>query len=479
MDLKKASAIEIADNIISEAPPIVCCGEAYYIFTGKSYELFTEKLMKRLAHDYFFKNDPSSWSPTKAQSVVTALQFNPRVALVEEMDAYEDYINLNNGVFQFSTKTLHPHSPDFHFTYVVQVDYDPAAQNAPTFMSFLDSVFTEDDGSPDCHTIDNIIQLGGYLIYPQIKMEKMFIFYGTGANGKSLLIDYVFKKFFHKSFLSSLSLNQLSNENSTSRKQLLRSRVNFCTEVKSSDAIESEELKKVITGEDISIERKYDDTIMHQPKCKLVAAGNRFMRFKDTSEGTRRRLMIFNFRNRFETSKKKFSLIRNAARKRIFMAKNKDEMVAGLQAELPAILNIFLGGLERLRDNNWRFEESPNNENVFKEYIEESDYLGTWLETHLEEDDEGMLRAKDILDAYRSWWSYNFPEKKFDISTKLLGRRLKDLFRLDVQSMNIIIDGKKTTTSIYKLKFLENEIWQILDTVTSSGNQSTTQDQLL
>lgn len=471
MNIAKASPIEIADEIISQSQKIVKSGDVFYVYNGQYYEPLTDDMLGQEIFNLYIKEQPDAWSVNKTNNIIAAIKYHPLVKHVPEMDAYDDYMNLTNGILQFSTKELHPHSDDFFFTTMVNVPYDPTATEAPAFMEFLNTVFTDANLEPDFHTIENILQLGGYLIYPQIKMEKMFIFYGTGANGKSLLIDYVFKKFFDKKFLSSLSLNVLSNESSTSRKQLLRSRVNFATEQKSSDAIESEELKKVITGEDISIERKYEDTIMHQPKCKIVVAGNRFMRFKDTSEGTRRRLMIFSFDNRFETNIEKYKRTQNPKAKRIFLAKNKDEMVSNFQKELPAILNLFLDGLQQLKDNNWHFYESMNNEKVFGEYLEDSDYIGTWLTDNLQEDPNGLLPIKKILEQYRNWWQYNFPDKKFDMSTRLIGRRIKDLFRIDAELMNILLDGRRTTTSCYKMKFIEDETVSAIDELLNSDEQ--------
>lgn len=454
MNLAKASPIEVADELVGLFNQMIISDDILYTFNGKTYETLTDFEIGQQIYNLYVKNNPEAWSPNKSNAITIAMKYHPGIKRVAALDDYDDYINLNNGILQFSTRTLIPHSPDFYFTSIVSIDYDPSpdSQMSPALNSLLDSIFTNDDHTPDIHTIDNIIQLGGYLIYPKIKMEKMFIFYGGGSNGKSLLIDYVYKLFFDRKFISSLSLNVLSNEASTARKQLLTSRVNFATEQRAGD-LESEELKKVVTGEDISIERKYEDNINFKAKCKILIAGNRFIRFKDTSEGLRRRLLIFHFKNRFETNKKKYLSLVNPASKRIFPAADKDALTSALFAERSAILNMFLDGLQRLKDNNWQFYESENSEEIFNEYLEESDYLGTWLEEHFVPTPDATMHigVKEIQDNYRKWWEYNFPDKKFDVSTKLMGRRIKDIFRIDSHRVNIFIDGKSTTTTVYYL----------------------------
>ena len=471
MNLSKASPIEVSDAIVSELPPLVMCQNILYSFNGKEYESLTDFAIGQHIYNMYVKTNPESWSPNKSSSITQAIKYHPSIKLIDEFDNYEDYTNLNNGILRFSDRTLLPHDPGFYFTTHVAVDYipptpdNPSISSSPALTRLLDTIFTEDDGSPDVHTIDNILQLGGYLIYPKIKMEKMFIFYGGGSNGKSMLIDYAFKIFFDKKFISSLSLNVLSKEESPSRKQLMTSRVNFATEQKTTNALESDELKKVITGEDISIMRKYEDTITFAPKCKILIAGNRFMRFHETSEGIRRRLLIFNFKNRFETNRRKYLAIANPREQRVFPAGNKDAMVEALYNERSAILNMFLDGLERLRNNNWQFIESDNSIEIFGEYLEESDYLGTWLQENFEPDEAKCSRftAKEMQNSYREWWEYNFPDKKFDTSTNLISRKIRDIFRIQPEYVKIMLNNNhRSTVSAFFLKYKENKdnlIW--------------------
>lgn len=462
INLAKASVVEATDELAVRMKNLVSYNTILYLFNGKHYEPLDQQTIGQAIYNMYLDLSPENYTPARAKSIADTLPYHPRVNRVTEMDNYDNYINLRNGVLDLNTRELIKHSPDFMFTACTNVDYDPDAITHPTFSKFMETLFTDNDGNPDRDTINNIYQLGGYLIYPKIKMEKMFIFYGTGSNGKSFLMDHVFKKFFDRKFITSLSLNAISDETDTAREQLLWSRVNFATEQKAND-IESDELKKVITGEDISIYRKYLSVINHEPKCKLVVAGNRFMRFKDTSEGTRRRLMIFNFKNRFEIDPIKYKAIDSPHKHRVFMAGIKDEMIKGINNELPAILNTFLNGLDILRANNWRFVESALNREVFDEYLNESDYLGSWLVETFERDNGGNMKVQDVMEMYRDWWSYNFPEKKFDISSKLMGRRIRDLFLVEPRRLNINLNGKMSTTSVYsiKIKDEDQDLWNM------------------
>lgn len=486
INLRKASIIELTDELINRMPTVLSYNTVLYFFNGKYYEQLDETYTGQEIYNLFLENCPEAYSPGKAKQIIDTFKFHPRIKIAKEMNNYDNLINLNNGVLNIDTKELHPHSDSYMFSAMASVDYDPDANECPTYTAFMSTLFTDDDGNTDMHTIKNLEQLGGYLIYPQIKMDKMFIFYGNGSNGKSVLIDHVLKKFFDRRFVTSLSLNAISNEESTARDELLRSMVNFSTEQKSGD-IESEELKKVISGEDISIYRKYLSVVNHKPRCKIVVAGNRFMRFKDTSDGTKRRLLIFKFMNKFEPDDSKYRKAKNMGEARVFPALPKDTIINGINNELSAILNRFLAGLDALRQNHWTFVESDNNRDTFKEYIDESDYLGSWLtntfttEPHIDQEGKPMKMethsVRDILSMYRDYWEFNFPEKRFDVSTKLMGRRIKDIFRIESRIVMIRLNGRMSSTSCYDINLIKDEVWEMINNSQSSNNQTPPQPQ--
>ena len=78
-----------------------------------------------------------------------------------------------------------------------------------------------------------------------------------------------------------------------------KNKLNICSEEKGGQ-IDSEELKRIISGDQVSIQRKYQNGASELiPKTKIVVAVNNMPYFNDTTFGTIRRLIMFHFRNRF------------------------------------------------------------------------------------------------------------------------------------------------------------------------------------
>lgn len=94
-------------------------------------------------------------------------------------------INLKNGTFEISPQKQflrNPHFKDF-LTYQLPFEYRSNAK-APLFQNYLDKVLPEKELQ---------MILSEYLAYvfispATLKLEKVLLLYGTGANGKSVFL---------------------------------------------------------------------------------------------------------------------------------------------------------------------------------------------------------------------------------------------------------------------------------------------------
>ena len=162
-------------------------------------------------------------------------------------------------------------------------------------------------------------------------MEKMFFLGGHGSNGKSILLD-ILKMMFGN--FSVLSFSALSDPANFSRKEIMGKRINISSETRREE-FRDEELKKIISGEEMIIDIKMKDPIRYKPKAKLVAAGNNSIYFGDTSHGIYRRFVPINFRNTF-CDPEELEGIDEPARKRLFPKIPAEQLKADLRNELPS-----------------------------------------------------------------------------------------------------------------------------------------------
>jgi putative DNA primase/helicase len=468
-DIKPASLIELSDYIINDIPPLAYSHGDLYYYNGKFYEELNTHGIGQYVYAFYLKYAPQLWNPSKVDNIIKAIKHHPKIKQVNEFDYYENLININNGVYDFDAQKLLPHSSDYLFTACVDVNYDENSKDAPNFVRIVKDIFKNPDNSYDTESIENIFKLGGYLIYPQVKINQLFLFYGEGSNGKSIIMDDIYQMFFDKKFISALSLNTLSKESSFTRAKLMTSRVNFATEQKA-DVIESEELKKITDGSNISIERKFKESITFKPKTKIIVACNNLPKFKDSTYGTKRRLFIIKFKNKFITSKRLYRTIQNPQEKRIYLAANRDELVAKLKEEKSAIFNIFLIALKGLKENNWSFTESENMSEVLKEYNEESDPAGQWLDATFTLDENtdiparGFITLVEIMDKYKDWYDDNYHDRKFMVSSRSMGKKIRDIFRTEgIMHFYKKSNGAYSTTIAFNLVVKKDPIWNLIE----------------
>ena len=282
----------------------------------------------------------------------------------------------------------------------------------------------------------------------------MFIFYGQGANGKSMIMEHVYKMFFTKENMSALSLNTLSSESSFARHKLMHSRINFATEQKAG-LIESEELKKIISGETISVDRKNRDWIDIEPNCKVLIAANRLPYFKDTTHGTDRRLHIFYFPNRFMHAKE-YAQENDREERGIYLAENEDVMIANLKAEASAILNIFLVALQDLKKSGWYFPPTKNSQKIKQEYKEESDPVGSWLRETYERGPanlDNIVTTRQMVLDYQDWNAFVHASSK-PVSSTFMAKKAREVFGIAPFRYNTrdVVSQKPTSLSAFHLR---------------------------
>ena len=413
-----------------------------------------DKKFDELFMSFLMKNDVTEiWKINRINEVKRAIHALERVPTVD-FDAYSNLICFKNCIVNLDEMKKIDFSPAYYFTSKVNINYDENEIKIPAFTNFLQSTFTNKDGTPDQDTINNIIRIGGYLFYPQNRLELMFLFLGEGANGKSILIT-LFEMFFDKKNISYLDLDTLSSK-SLERESLIGSRLNTTTEAKSSK-MDSEMIKKVISSEGMQITRKNRKSIDYIPVTKLVVASNTQPYFNDTTHGIYRRLFPITFRNRF-VSEQEYKTTNMPTAKRIFIGGDKKIILQGFRDEISGILNLFLGGLNDLRKKKWQLKMSENSEETLSDYKSSGDSVTHFLLEFYEEDRNEYspgISIGEIFKEYRDWYHANVAESALKYSIQSLGRKVKELWRVDPDRRDVE-SGRKATFYPLKRKVYEN-----------------------
>lgn len=444
----------LAIHFIKSIPDLKKDEKNLYKYNGTHYDFYDEDSQRDDIYQFMEDNNIiESFKGNLIKDIILSLRSMPNIERVK-MNEYNNLLNVRNGIVDLDNEELMPHSKDFNFSYILDVDYDKEAKDCPYFLSLLGDIFNDEND-----TIMNVCRIGGYLLYPQNKMEIMFFFLGDGANGKSILLE-IYQLFFPPDNISSLTLQQLSKD-TFMRSELLKSRVNIASETKGGK-IDSEEIKKIVTGEPVTIDIKYSKPISFRPFTKIIIASNSRPYFNDTSHGIMRRLHIIEFKSTF-MDKDQYNEEYNHKERRIFKKIPKDTIFKHINEEKSAIFNLFIKSLKNLKDMKFVLPESNNTKLIKTEYLEIADTLGTFLREYYEIDKDNTLNIKDILNHFHSIYTENFPDKKFNYSTKGMGKNVKSIFKVEpVYKVLKNRDGVREKSTMYPLKLkqfnLEDEL---------------------
>lgn len=201
-------------------------------------------------------------------------------------------LTANNKVFDLNTFEIREKKENEVFFNRLNVNYNPLAK-APRWERFLVEIFP---AWPEA--IPYIQEYMGYSFTTMTKFEMAIVFRGEGANGKSVLL-HVWEYILGKQNISNLSMSQLNGE--FTQGMLQNKLLNICHEIGTKEFIPEATLKKMISGEEITVNRKFKDAITFKPYAKLVFSSNNHVLSLDKSTGHTRRYVFIPFTVDFES----------------------------------------------------------------------------------------------------------------------------------------------------------------------------------
>jgi len=290
----------------------------------------------------------------------------------------DDYFNVKNGIYKFSTAELLPHTPDFVSLVQSPVEYDPLAI-APYWHSCLEAWMEGDEKEKKTKILQ---QFAGYLLTPSMEYAKALFLVGDGGNGKSTFAD---------------TLGMVIGAHATSRidledlygpfglKGLIGKRLNIIEEV-GGNYYQSHKLKKLISGEELTINMKFKDQFKFKPTAKFIFAVNTMPRVDDSSSATERRIAVVQFNNNFRSNPNTLLRFSNGL----------------LAKELSGILNWMIEGEKMLRTTK-TFEVTQEQKDTLAEYREENSSVDGFVGECLVFEEGKSVSSRLMYDEYKEF----------------------------------------------------------------------------
>jgi len=293
---------------------------------------------------------------------------------LEQFNADPYKLNLKNGIFDLKTFEFTQHTPSFLSTMQIPVEYNPKAKS-----ELWEKVVNEDLYSEDVPLLQEAF---GYVLFPDNRAQKMFVFLGEGSNGKSLIL-HVLEALVGKEHVSNLSPQAiLTNEFALS--ELRDKLVNIYADLPSLVLQSTGKLKALVSGDSLTADEKYKKPFQLRNRAKFFFSANQLPKVTDNTRAFYRRLVIINFPKTFDE---------NTADPHLFEKLTYPE-------ELSGILNWALEGLKRLIQKGFKFSYTKNVEEIAELYTKASDPIKTFLEEETVEDPEAWIVKQELYRAY-------------------------------------------------------------------------------
>ena len=376
-----------------------------YDFSMGKYVMMPIKHLKAHAKQIVHEAIPDIWKSSDGSEIIEHLTLD--VKRYETVEEDSDYINLQNGLLYLPKMELVEHNPSILTMVQLPIKYNIHAK-CPNFIEFLLDIFEGDQ-----ERVDIIQEIMGYCLTVDTQLQKFFIFYGSGSNGKSLLADIIREVCGHEN-CSSTNLMQLGER--FGAQTIFKKRVNISSEHESQVALNTQQLK-LITGEDhILIEQKYHNPFSIKPYVKLIVLLNNHLKVTDQSHGFFRRCVVIPFNKRYAD---KHEVISD---KESYKDKN---LKTKLLTEIEGIFVWALEGYQRLVKNGYNLSESRACNQALKDYYTQINPIKVYIDERLTKAPSERTLKNAIFEDFKKWCVNNDLDEYERITSQMFWRQFK------------------------------------------------------
>lgn len=359
--------------------------------------------------------------------IATFKSLDGRTFKDDEENPNPNVLNFKNGLLDISTYILYQHTPEYLSTSQIPVLFSQDAR-CPRWEQFIKEVTCEDLSQAKL-----LQQIAGYCLTTDTTFAKAFIFFGMGANGKSMYTR-ILTKIVGRDNVSNLNLSTITRQFGVVG--LVGKKLNLIDEI-SGNYFESNVIKGIISGERMAAEVKYrPDPLEFTPTVKLMFSVNELPKINDTTPGLYRRFIIVPFDRSFE-------------------AKPDLQLEAKLTEELPGILNWAIEGLKSLQADG-RFNETERNFEVMRTFKSDNspvvEFINNYYEaTPVGEENKYSMAVSDLYTQYRGYClDHGYKPKAMANFSRELAHNRVDGFNLIIKQNGSRkeVAGLRRTTSI-------------------------------
>ncbi len=291
-------------------------------------------------------------------------------------------LNVSNGTIDLATGELLEHDREDMLTTLIPLTYSTDAK-APRWLQFLDEIFEE-----DAALIEYVQRAVGYSLTGDVSEQILFLCYGKGANGKSILLDAITRMMGSYARVTDpeLLLARSGESHPTGMADLFGKRMATTMETKKGRSFNESKLKWLTGGDKLTARKMRQDFFEFFPTHKLWIATNHLPNVELGGEAFWRRIIAIPFN-------------------RVFTAKEQDPGLADVLAEeANGILAWAVRGSVAWCAGAGLKTHLPKAIRRAKgKYQRDNDQIGRFLEDRCDFEDHLRIGSQALYDVYKRW----------------------------------------------------------------------------
>lgn len=308
-----------------------------------------------------------------------------------------------NGVINLQTIELEPYSPTPRQFQKIPVEFHYNAE-CPNFIKFIEEVL------PDKDKRNAVQEYIGYALLRNNRYEKYMLLYGSGANGKTILLN-VIKECFGRENISSVKPQLLSNNKDPyATADLEKSLINIAGEISDETIRDSSSIKETASPETIRVRNPYETAKNVMPHAKHIWSANKLPKIKDQSDGMWRRILPIEFSSKY-VDEHELETIRDTLP--AHLQKNVHVKDVNLldklttKEELEGVLAWAVKGYKRLSENGG-FSYGGTPHELRLDYNKKADSVSAFFEEVVSEAivDHSFIPKKELYESYCKYCGY-------------------------------------------------------------------------
>ena len=322
-----------------------------------------------------------------------------------------DLLAFNNGVFNTKTFEFRKTEPDDYITITTGYDYrTPTESEKQKVKQFLSKIF------PSVAVLTYILMALSTVLTGHNYYEFFHIFTGTGANGKSLLMDLC--KIALGDYFRTISVSYLTKDDEGKDKPLpdlvsaRYARMLVASEPEERDRFQTAFIKLITGNDEISCRGLYEKRVVKfVPHFKLWVLANTIPKFTKYDGGIDRRTRCVHFPTRFVVNPTNQN---EAKRDETLKNKIKDDLSWKF-----GLLGLLIDALKSLQGNPL---EMPKEVVDFTDiYLLENNPVGAWIKKYYEktEDTQHRIQRTELYNQFIQDTGINKTQKQFSEDMKI------------------------------------------------------------